>query len=307
MHNDRVRDSPGAPSGPNLCAMRTLQRVAAVAALVLALAGCTSGGGSSSTSGGADGGTSSGVGKPAVGGGAPLVQNRAVVITGQLSIVAADPLGAADRARAVVEQSGGRLDGVTKQPKNDFHDASAQLVARIPSDRLDQTLASIQQLGAVKSLSTSSTDVTQQTTDLAARIASLKASVDRLRQLLATAASTTDLVAIETALSQRESDLESYTAQQKYLADQVGYATITIDLTTPASAPNAPPTDFWGAVAAGFAALVAALGWTLIAIGAALPWVVFLALIALLALLIIRLTRRGRRPRTPIEEPPPAS
>ncbi|WP_210507060.1 DUF4349 domain-containing protein [Naasia sp. SYSU D00057] len=219
-----------------------------------------------------------------------------------------DPLEAADEARRVVEAAGGRLDGVTKEPPSDRQKASAQLVARIPADRLDATLADLEELGTVQSLSTSSNDVTQQTTDLDARIASLQASVDRLRQLLTSAASTADLVAIETALSEREAELESLTAQRTYLADQVDYATITIAISTPAALPTPTPTDFPGAVAAGFAALVAALGWTLVAVGAALPWIVFLGLVGLIVFALLRLRRRrsrGRGPEAP--EAPPAA
>jgi hypothetical protein len=291
--------------------MKTSLRIAAVAAVVLALAGCTSGsGGSSSSSDGGgvavDGGTSSG-GEAPVAGQAPDVANgRDVVVTGYLAMVTSDPLRAADDARAVVERSGGRLDGITKEPKSEFQDASSQLVARIPSQRLDDTLDEVEALGRVQSLSTTSNDVTQQTTDLDARITSLQSSVDRLRQLIGNATSTTDLIAIETALSEREANLEGLTAQRDYLADQVDYATITIAFTTPAGAPDAPPTDFWGAIVAGFAALMAALGWTLIAIGAALPWLVFLVLLAAIALLIVRLVRRGRRAKPAAETPPAA-
>ncbi|BDZ44752.1 hypothetical protein GCM10025866_06610 [Naasia aerilata] len=293
-------------------------RLAAVAAVVLALAGCTSGsGGSDSGSSGGgiavdggkapDGGVASGGGQPVVGEAPESADGRDVVVTGYLSMVADDPLRAADRARGVIEQAGGRLDGITKEPKSEYQDASSQLIARIPSERLDDTLDDVEALGSVQSLSTSANDVTQQTTDLDARITSLQSSVDRLRQLIGSATTTADLIAIETALSEREANLESLTAQRDYLADQVDYATMTIAFTTPAGAPDAPPTDFWGAVVAGFSALLSALGWTLIAIGAALPWLVFLALLGALALLIIRLVRRNRRPKPTIETPPAAS
>ncbi|WP_286278170.1 DUF4349 domain-containing protein [Naasia aerilata] len=298
--------------------MKTSLRLAAVAAVVLALAGCTSGsGGSDSGSSGGgiavdggkapDGGVASGGGQPVVGEAPESADGRDVVVTGYLSMVADDPLRAADRARGVIEQAGGRLDGITKEPKSEYQDASSQLIARIPSERLDDTLDDVEALGSVQSLSTSANDVTQQTTDLDARITSLQSSVDRLRQLIGSATTTADLIAIETALSEREANLESLTAQRDYLADQVDYATMTIAFTTPAGAPDAPPTDFWGAVVAGFSALLSALGWTLIAIGAALPWLVFLALLGALALLIIRLVRRNRRPKPTIETPPAAS
>ncbi|WP_210479494.1 DUF4349 domain-containing protein [Naasia sp. SYSU D00948] len=292
--------------------MRTPLRVAAVAALVLALAGCTGPLGGSS---GSDGGGVSGPGvvapeQPATGEDSDRGESRQEIITGTLSMVAADPLESADRARDLVEGAGGRLDGFVKEPKSQYQEASAQLIARIPSDRLDETIEELEGLATVQSLSTSSADVTRQKTDLDSRIRSLQASTDRLRQLITTAATTADLIAIETALSDREAQLESLIAERDYLADQIEYATLTIIITTPANAPTPAPTDFWSAVVAGFTALVAALSWTVIAFGAALPWLAFLALLALAVIGIIRLLRsrlRGRRPATPAtaEGPPP--
>ncbi|HEY8589413.1 MAG TPA: DUF4349 domain-containing protein, partial [Naasia sp.] len=237
--------------------------------------------------------------------------DRDVIVTGWLDVTAADPLSAADSARSIVERAGGRLDSVTKEPGNSYQDPSAQLVTRIPAEDLDATLAELEALGTTLSLSTSSSDVTQQTTDLDARIASLQASVDRLRTLITSAATTTDLIAIETALSEREANLESLIAQRESIGDQVEFATVTVTFTTPAAAPNTAPTDFFGAVVAGWNALVAALGAVVIALGAALPWIVFLALLAGVVLLLIRVMRRRRPARpaptsTPTAAPPAA-
>jgi hypothetical protein len=275
-------------------------RCIAAAALVLGLAGCSSVGAGGSSSG-ADGGGAGepgvaqpGVVQPGAAGGEDSGR-RDVIVTGELSVISPDPLKAADDARKIVQAAGGRLDGVTKQPANDFQDASAQLITRIPTDRLDATLSQLQDLGEVGSLTTSSSDVTQVTTDLDARISSLQASVGRLRDLIGSAADTADLIAIEKALSDREAELESLTAQRNRLGDQVDYATITVSFTTPAAAPDSAPTDFWGAVAAGFGALMAALTAAGLAFGAALPWLIFLGLLALLVLLAVRLLRGASR------------
>ncbi|MCU1437288.1 MAG: hypothetical protein JWP66_375 [Naasia sp.] len=281
--------------------MRIRQRhgVVAAFALLLALAGCSSSSGAGSS---ADGGippTGPSVVDEGAGGGAgsDVDTDRDVIVTGYLDVVADDPLRAADDARVLVERAGGRLDGVTKQPGNEFQDPSARLVARIPTDELDATLAELEALGETRSLSTSSADVTQERTDLDSRIASLQASVDRLRTLLSSAATTTDLIAIETALSDREAQLESLIGQRDYLADQVDFSTITVSFTAPAAAPDAAPTDFFGAVVAGWNALLTALGAAVIGVGAALPWLAFLALLSGIAYLIVRRARPRRPPR----------
>ncbi|BDI23661.1 hypothetical protein L3i23_24370 [Herbiconiux sp. L3-i23] len=276
--------------------------VAAAAALLL-LAGCTNGATISGSGGipapdraaepflpdegAADGGTADGA-----------ISGRDVITTGQLDIVVDDPIDVFDDASDIVTESGGRIDASSTQPATDYQSASASITARIPADELEATIDAVSALGEVRALSTQASDVTAQTTDLDARIESLTASVARLRDLLATATNTADLIATETALSQREAELESLTAQREYLSDQVDYSTLQITLASPQPASQGAPTDFWGAVVAGFQALLVSLGAIGIAIGAALPWIVFLAVVAAIVVLIVRFARRRRSRRS---------
>ena len=84
----------------------------------------------------------------------------------------------------------------------------------------------------------------------------LTASVDRLQQLLATATSISDLIAIESELTTRQAELDSLTQQRDWIVDQVDYSTLTLDLVTEDVAPDPAPDDFWSGLAAGWAALV---------------------------------------------------
>ena len=56
---------------------------------------------------------------------------------------------------------------------------------RVPADRLDQLIDSIAGLGHVTSRSAQVVDATEDVVDLDARVASQRASVDRVRALLA--------------------------------------------------------------------------------------------------------------------------
>jgi len=229
-------------------------------------------------------------------------------VQGYLTITAEDPIEAADDAVGIVERAGGRVDSRSEQPGVDGgENASAQLVVRIPSAELTETLDEIKELGEVENVSINSTDVTAQSQDLDARIEALQASVDRLLALLASATSTTDLIAIETALSERQANLESLQAQRRYLSEQVDLSTITVDFGSEDSAPVDEPEGFVDGLAAGWNALVAFLGATLIAFGVALPWLATIAVLALVVLLIVRGVRRSRRAKkaapTEVREP----
>lgn len=279
---------------------RTLGFAAVVLAALL-LAGCTATGGSSTdqnpgspTSGARDDASDAGP-KPAEGTTTDVkTQDRDVITTGSLSITAADPIKTAQDAVTITEQVGGRIDSRTETPATDNQAASANLTLRIPSDELDRTLAELKKLGTLNYLTLNSADVTQQTQDLDARITALQTSVDRLLALMSQASNTTDLIAIESALSSRQSDLESYQSQRKYLSDQIDYSTIGLELYAEGTIAPGAPGDFWAGVVTGWNALMAALGAALVGLGVALPWIGSLAVLAAIVLLIVRLsTRKG--------------
>lgn len=234
-----------------------------------------------------------------------LVPDRSVITTGWVAITVDDPVASAEDVADLAQQSGGRVDSRTETPGTDTQQPSAQLVLRIPSDELDGVVDRLRELGTVTSVSMNASDVTQQRQDVEARIEALGASVDRLQQLLSTATSITDLIAIESELTTRQAELDSLTQQRDLLVDQVDFSTVTVELVTEAVAPDARPDDFWSGVLAGWAALTAFASWLGVAFGVMLPWVVALLVIGAIAALVIVLATRGRRrtPTLPEQEP----
>ncbi|WP_166785628.1 MULTISPECIES: DUF4349 domain-containing protein [Cryobacterium] len=217
---------------------------------------------------------------------------RDVITTGMVSITADDPIASVQDAVTITEQAGGRIDSRTENPATDNQPASANLTLRIPSDELDRTLAELKQLGTVNFVSLNASDITQQTQDLDARITSLKTSVERLLALMVEATTTADLIAVENALSERQSELEGLQAQRDYLSDQVDFSTLTLELYSTGTVDPGTPDDFWDAVAAGWNALVSALGTAIVGIGFALPWLLALGLVAAIVYLVIWLARK---------------
>jgi Domain of unknown function (DUF4349) len=288
---------------------RTLALTAVVLSTLL-LAGCTAGAQPGATDG--RGGSSTDGGQVVTPGQAPpgdgskgnpgivqgevaeLPADRDVITTGQVSLTVADPITAAQDAVRITERADGRIDSRTENPGTPNQAASAHLTLRIPADILDRTLTELKKLGTVNFVSLNASDVTQQTRDLDARISALQTSVDRLLGLLEKATTTTDLIAIESALSERQANLESMQSQRASLADQIDYSTITLDLySTGTIAPGAPD-NFWTAIVAGWKALVAALGGLAVAFGFALPWMVALAVAGLVVATIVWASTRKR-------------
>jgi hypothetical protein len=219
---------------------------------------------------------------------------RDVVSTGTISLTVDNPSTATDEAVRIVQTVGGHVDGREERPRTANDPGSATLVLRIPSTKLDATLERLKKLGREEHASISAQDVTSQSQDLDARITALRTSVDRLLDLMSRATSTTDLIAIESVLSDRQQNLESLEAQKSALTDQVQFATITLELGSPATAPAHVPGTFLSGLLAGWTAFVGFLSGALVVVGVALPWVAFLALLGGIAWFIVR-ARRTRR------------
>ncbi len=266
------------------------------------MAGCTASGGSTDS---APTGTTRSAG-PAIapdrgtvvtGGSGSVVQStrpRAVITTGTISLTVDRPSVAADDAARIADAAGGRVDGRNERPATDGVPGSAQLVLRIPSAKLDGALQQLKRLGRVEKVSLSTQDVTSVTQDLDARITALTTSVGRLTELMSRATTTADLISIESALAERQSNLEGLTAQRRGLTDQVDLATLTVDFGTAATAPVRPPATFVSGVVAGWKSFVAFLSGLLVILGVALPWLGFAALAAGLVVIVIRARRRVR-------------
>ena len=288
----------------------------------VSLVGCSppSGGAGSSVSTGAPGSSSStgGDSKPAP---AELPKNgspersggvvadagsgRQVITNGSVTMTVDNPATAADDASRIVENAGGRVDGREEQAPADGNQGTARLTVRIPSNKLSATLDRLKKLGTVANISISKQDVTLQSKDLDARITALRTSVNRLIDLMSKAATTADLISIETALSERQANLEGLESQKRFLDDQVDLSTIILNLDSPATAARTVPNNFLSGLVAGWNAFVAFLAGILVVIGVLLPWLIVLALIVLVVILIIRRSlRRRARALVPAEREP---
>jgi hypothetical protein len=231
----------------------------------------------------------------------PLLDPAAVVRTVQLAVRLAhrDDLGRqADRAGAIATAAGGSVfaDDRTAGPQ-----PAARLVLKVPPAKLAPVLAQLAALGVEQSRQLSTVDVTSRVADVTARLASARASVARLQALFGQAVKVSDVIAIEAELATRQADLESLEAQQRALAGQTSYATITLALSTPAPAgAPAPRRGFLGGLVAGWRHFVDAAQAVATAMGAAVPFVALL--VVLVAPLWVLRRRRITRPRAATPE-----
>ncbi|MFJ6652165.1 DUF4349 domain-containing protein [Microbacterium sp. NPDC091313] len=172
------------------------------------------------------------------------------------------------------------------------------ITVRVPADELSALIDELGSVGEVTSSSVSRQDVTDQAIDLRARIAASEASVQRLTELMSQAADVSDLIAAETALSERQAALESDRQQLAALEGQVEMSTLTVSLVPETEPVTADPAGFGDGLAAGWNGLVATLNGIVVALGFLLPWLVVAGLAAAVVWGVVRLARRVRRRRS---------
>ena len=216
-----------------------------------------------------------------------------IIRTGFLSLSVDSPSDTADEITEVVEAAGGRIASRSDYTPVDFGQPSSYLEARIPYEVLDDTVASLQNLGDVQEVSLNTADVSLQKVDLDARIDVLEAAITRLNELLADAASTSDLIAVESALSERQAELDSLQSQRDYLSDQTLFATLSISLITPDNARPADPDGFLDGIIRGWKSILAFFAGVIVWAGILVPWVGLVGLIVLLGIVVRKVRRRG--------------
>jgi len=279
--------------------MRRILGSTVLLAIAVSLAGCTAVSSASDESapsvrGGEPAIVEEGAASDAASGVAIVEQDRSIVTTGSVTITADDPLSAATDAVRIVEGAGGRVDARTETAPTEHNQGAANLTLRVPSSSLTATLDKLKELGKTENVALNSVDVTTQAQDLDARISALRASVDRLTALLANATDTKVLIELETAISERQGNLESMEAQQRSLADQVSLSTIDLALISVTDAPVAQPDTFFSGLVAGWGAFTGFIGLLLVAFGVLLPWIVVGGIVAAAVMFVLRRRRAAR-------------
>ncbi|GAB3911357.1 hypothetical protein GCM10029964_117050 [Kibdelosporangium lantanae] len=232
------------------------------------------------------------------------MQNRQLVQTARIQMTVPDPVAGVMAARGVATS----LNGFTGQEESNGDNATITL--RVPADKFDVAIDQLAKLpGArITAQHKQADDVTDQVVDLDARLATQRASVDRMRALLAKANSVSEVAQVESELTRREADLESMESRRATLGGQVALSTVVLQLgreiPPPAPKPAEQKAGFVTGLTGGWGAFGDMVNGLLVALGALLPFLVTLA-VAGVVYLYIRRQRRKTRPKPPSTPAPP--
>ena len=230
---------------------------------------------------------------------------RDVIANGWVQLTVDDVEATTDRVTALAAAEGGYVEsanlGRTGPLPADrsmpVMGGESWITIRVPADRLTAVVEEVTGLGEVTATSIDRTDVTTQTVDLRARIAAQEESVARLTELLGQAGSVADLIAAESALADRQAQLDADRQQLQLLETQVAMSSLTVTLSRTPETVTADPAGFGDGLSAGWNGLVATLNGTVVALGFLLPWLVLVGAIVVavwgIRTLVVRHRQRG--------------
>ena len=184
---------------------------------------------------------------------------------------------------------------------------NASLTLRVPADKLPELIATVEEAGNVVSSSRSTEDVTLQYVDTESRITALKTEQARLLELMEQAETMSDLLEIESRLTEVRGDLERYTSQLKVLSNQVDYATVSLSLSEVQEYTPVAEKTRWEKITEGFVESIRGV-WNLILdvlsfLIIALPYFTVLGLVVWAVVIFIRRLRRKKGPKKPKNKP----
>lgn len=225
-------------------------------------------------------------------------QTRAVISTGTISLSSQDTEQARFDLQKVIDAHDGSIADEKTSIDDEGNLRNTRIVLRVPAAEFAETMTEIGEVAEVTSSSRNTEDVTTQVIDNEVRIRAQEKSLRRIETLLAQAQDISDIVSIESQLSQRQADLDSLKSQQAYLEDQTSLSTITVHLEhQDAVVREKEETDhnaFVTGLLDGWTALTVLGAGTAQFVGALLPVAVLLAVIGFPLTVLIRRLRPRR-------------
>lgn len=184
----------------------------------------------------------------------------------------------------------------------------ADLVIRIPKDKLDEFVAHVGKESNITSSNETSDDVTLTYVAVQSRMTALQKEEARLLELIDKAANLSELLELEKRLTEVRTDLENVTSQLLLYDNLVDFGTIEISISEVQKLTPVQEPGFFNRIGSGFMESLRNL-WTFlkelaIFLVVASPYLVAIGAVAFVTVLIIRLSIRRKRAAKSKKQPP---
>jgi len=161
------------------------------------------------------------------------VGERMIVWTGDVSLIVKDAEESLEKVEAIAKDLGGYV--VNSSSWYQQEQLRARLSIRVPSGEFDAAMARLKELAIrVESRDVSTQDVTEEYTDLDARLRNLEATETELLELLTEVRERTgkaeDVLAVHRELSNIRGQIDQIKGRMQYLEKMTAMATINVEL-----------------------------------------------------------------------------
>lgn len=174
----------------------------------------------------------------------------------------------------------------------------AYMTIRIPADKLDSFIATVETNSNITRKTENTVDVTLTYADIESHKKTLQIEQERLWELLAKAETTESIIALEQRLSEIRYQLESYESQLRLYDNQIAYSTVNISIYEVTDLTQTAPATPGQRIQTGFIRNLKSIGNFFVNTGVSLlSYSPVLAVFAILLLVIIKLIRRFRKKR----------
>jgi hypothetical protein len=160
--------------------------------------------------------------------------DRLVIQNADLSIVVKDVKARVQAVQDMARSMGGFVVSVNvyqTYANNGAQVPQAQVVVRVPADKLDEALEQVRKDTVdVQNENRSGQDVTDQYVDLQSRLRAKEATEAQLLKIMESAEKTEDVLAVYTQLQQIQSDIEVLKGQIKYYEQSASLSAISVNI-----------------------------------------------------------------------------
>jgi len=211
-----------------------------------------------------------------------------VIKNGQVELrVERDTFGdSVDEVMLLARRFGGSVQSTAI---DDSGDGRGTVIVRVPSDRFEDALTELRDIGRIESQFVDTQDVTDEFVDLEARIRNARTAERVLLNLMNEATNIADTIRVQNQLERVQENIERMRGRLRVLEDQTSFSTLAVDVVEE-GAPKEDPDEAgtlikaWRDAVDGFMGVVSGV---IVASGVVLP-------IALMALIVGLLVRRMR-------------
>ena len=192
-----------------------------------------------------------------------LPENRKWVITMNIDTETENLDGALDSLNRQIRELNGYVQEQNIRNGSTYSSSryrSASLTVRIPAEQLDIFTSSLTEFTNVVSSSRSAEDITLSYVDTETRITALETERDRLLELMEQAETMSDLLEIESRLTDVNYELERYGSRLRTMDNQVSYATIYLSVREVKEYTPVAEQTLWEKISSGFLDSLKGLG-----------------------------------------------